>query len=425
LLPFRSRLAVVTRKTSDIYSDYTDFILFLVDVFLLAVLIFWLLSRWSARQRPDLDPQVLSLPLIVFTLFCALISIFALDAALSFYHVLRLALLANFAFYIWNVHLGWKAFLPAFGLQIALQSPVALLQFIYQSDLGLQKLGEYSLNPAWEGVAIVSVQGERWLRGYGLSDHPNILGGSLAFSLILLAAGYFSPDGKKRFWIPPVFGLGIAGLMATFSRSAMLALFVGGLLLTIFVIWQQRGHALKRGLVLLAVTGLAVVPFLMAYPQVLASRVPGANETMEGPELQSIGERILLNEAGVSVFLQQPITGVGLGNLPAAMRLSFPEFSTYYQPSHFVLISAVAEVGLIGASIYAILLLLPFIALLLIPDNQRTLPLVAASAGLLAVAIIGLLDYYPWLLVPGRIWQYLLWGFWGVAFLERKAGNHE
>jgi len=55
---------------------------------------------------------------------------------------------------------------------------------IHQGDLGLQLLGEYRLDPAWEGVSIVWMEGLRTLRAYGLSDHPNILGGSLAFALI-------------------------------------------------------------------------------------------------------------------------------------------------------------------------------------------------------------------------------------------------
>jgi hypothetical protein len=81
-----------------------------------------------------------------------------------------------------------------------------------------------------------------------LSDHPNILGGCLAFGLVLLAAWYLdrssqesevraylnSPDGSKedtRLQASPVivatFALGCAGLLLTFSRSAWLALICG------------------------------------------------------------------------------------------------------------------------------------------------------------------------------------------------------
>jgi hypothetical protein len=25
-------------------------------------------------------------------------------------------------------------------------------------------------------------------------------------------------------------------------------------------------------------------------------------------------------------------------------------------------------------------------------------------------------DYYPWLLTPGRLWQFTIWGFWGSFY---------
>ena len=41
---------------------------------------------------------------------------------------------------------------------------------------------------------------------------------------------------------------------------------------------------------------------------------------------------------------------------------------------------------------------------------------VGASGLLLALTLVGLFDYYTWLLVPGRLWQWLAWGLWAVAF---------
>jgi hypothetical protein len=42
--------------------------------------------------------------------------------------------------------------------------------------------------------------------------------------------------------------------------------------------------------------------------------------------------------------------------------------------------------------------------------------LVGTSGLLLALTLVGLCHYYTWLLVPGRLWQWLAWGLWAVAF---------
>jgi hypothetical protein len=47
------------------------------------------------------------------------------------------------------------------------------------------------------------------------------------------------------------------------------------------------------------------------------------------------------------------------------------------------------------------------------------------SAVLAAITIVGFFDYYTWLLVPGRIWQWLVWGIWAAEFQSALAkGNN-
>jgi hypothetical protein len=41
---------------------------------------------------------------------------------------------------------------------------------------------------------------------------------------------------------------------------------------------------------------------------------------------------------------------------------------------------------------------------------------IGAAALLLAVSVVSLFDYYPWLLVPGRFWAWMAWGLWAAAF---------
>jgi hypothetical protein len=39
------------------------------------------------------------------------------------------------------------------------------------------------------------------------------------------------------------------------------------------------------------------------------------------------------------------------------------------------------------------------------------------------VTIIGLFDYYPWLLPPGRLWHWIIWGLWSGFYLRRGRAD--
>jgi O-antigen ligase len=144
-------------------------------------------------------------------------------------------------------------------------------------------------------------------------------------------------------------------------------------------------------------------------------------------EEQSLGERQLLNQSANQIFAAQPLTGAGLGAFPLALKAQFPDFPVSYQPAHFVLLDVASEIGVFGALFYLVLLVAPWLALFFWRKQLKFTPsLVAATALLLAVSVVGLFDYYPWLLVPGRMWSWLAWGFWGSAFLSARktAGGH-
>jgi hypothetical protein len=68
---------------------------------------------------------------------------------------------------------------------------------------------------------------------------------------------------------------------------------------------------------------------------------------------------------------------------------------------------------------YAALIAVPFF-LLWWRRRELTPELIGASGALLAVTIIGLLDYYTWSLAPGRIWFWLVLGLWVGAYLRRR-----
>jgi O-antigen ligase len=229
-----------------------------------------------------------------------------------------------------------------------------------------------------------------------------------------------------------VFGLGCAGLLVTFSRSAWLGLAGGLALLAGSLLVGRRKNDFLALAGLGAGAAVVLLPFLLAQAPLMASRL-NLNRSFElpTPEKQAIGERGLLNATAMQIFARQTVTGVGVGAYPLAMARQLPDYPFDYQPPHIVLLDVAVETGMMGAASYVVISLSPW-ALLFFQRkrwaHQRlafSLPLWAATAAFLAISLISLLDYYPWMLNPGRVWQWLIWGVWAGEY-NRACGkeNH-
>lgn len=427
-IPWRYRFTLLKRPLAPVYGDFTDFLLFADDILMIATLLFWLVSLPLLHRRIEARPFIISLPLAGLTLAGVASIPFSVDPALSAYQALRLILLGGFYLYVVNeIHSLKTVALPA-ALMILSQGWVAILQAFAQHSIGLQALGEYTLDPQWNGVSIVLSGGERMLRAYGLTDHPNILGGCLALAMLVL--GIWSASQPATPWRPvflAVMGVGGLALLYTFSRSAWIALAGGGLLAAGLFFKTGQREIGRQWLV----TGLGIllllIPFIFNLAPSLGIRLGfGGSFTQVASEEQSLGERKLLDETANQLFANQPLTGVGLGAFAIAQQAAFPNFPVDYQPAHLVLLEAAAETGIFGALFYVCLLLAPWLALWLKRRQlQFSAGLIGASALLLAISLIGLFDYYTWLLVPGRLWCWLAWGLWAASYRSASFGGSD
>jgi len=416
-IPLRYRWTLQSRPAPPLYSDYLDFLLFPSDLFLIFSLLFWFSSLVLKPGQMRTGPASLTLPLLLVTLVGWVSTFGSVDPPLSVYHASRLLFLAGFYVFVLNETSTAGLVLPVV-IQAALQAIIGIAQVLYQSSLGLGQFGELPLDPARPGISIVLANGQRFLRAYGLTDHPNILGGCLAFSLILIL-GYFGKAARrKRLWLSAAFILISYCLVLTFSRSAWLALAVGGLFIFLgYLAAGQKRAAATLGMLVIT-TGVILLPLIWQIAPYLGARLNlnGSFKTVPH-EIQSLGERTLLINAARHIVANHAWLGVGLGTTPISMRQAYPDFSVNYQPAHFVLLDVAAETGLLGAVSYLALLTAPWLVLV---KNRKKLVFSAelwtASALLLASTVIGMLDYYTWLLAPGRLWQWLIWGLWASAY---------
>jgi len=430
LIPFRARLVLRPIPIGSLYSDFTDWILFASDVFGLLTLLFWAGALVAERRKPEPGPWFLTWPLAGI-LVVGLISSFGSAApALSWYHAARLAgLFALYLFIVNEVRALADLTLPIAAL-VSIQSVVAVAQYLSQQSIGLLFLDELALDPSAPGISIVWAPGSLALRSYGLTDHPNILGGCLALGLLFLIPAYLEVRPARRTPLLGVILIGLIALLFSFSRAAWLALAAGGLILAVWLLAQDRDGF--RPLFALGMTSvLVLLPFSLAAAPYLGSRFGIGTEVritdpdFRSPEHRSLDERSQLAEAANRMFVENPITGVGLGAFSVALQERLADFEYDYQPVHFVLLLAAVETGLLGALFYFLAVALPWVALWLARSKRSFGPgLAAASAALAGVTVIGLFDYYPWFLAPGRLWHWVIWGVWGAFYVNRPR-NHE
>ncbi|WKZ47498.1 MAG: O-antigen ligase family protein [Anaerolineales bacterium] len=418
LAPVRLRAVLQSRPVESLYSDYTDFLLFIPDVAMLITLIAWGFSRRWDSSPFRLGPALVWIPLAGLTASSLISAVSSVDASLSLYHALRLCLLFLFYLYIVNARISFFDLGVAAALQGLLQAAVAIPQSLLQRSVGLQSLGEYLLYPSWSGVSVISDGTTRFLRAYGLSDHPNILGGCLAFSMIVLLTAYLRAERKNSLILGFVFVLLSLALVMTFSRSAWLA-FLAGAGFIIFFDAKTRGWAsLKSAVPLLACALLVALPFVVTNANYFGARFNAGNSfEAVRTERGAVKERIFLIEAANHVFSKHPLSGVGMSASPLALKNEIPQLpETFnYQPPHFTLLTVAVETGMFGAIFYFLLVILPWIAFSRRADLRANPQTVGVMGLLLAITIVGFFDYYTWFSTPGRLWQWLGWGLFAAS----------
>ncbi len=299
-----------------------------------------------------------------------------------------------------------------------IQGGVGVAQFLKQSSVGLAVLGERALAPEMQGMSVIEVAGQRILRAYGLTPHPNILGGYLAMCLLFCLGTH---PGRLRGLYWPGLLAGAAGLFASFSRAAWL----GTLLGLAYMAWRLRwGHALDRRSargrwLVIALAALIVLGggLVVRYRELLLARLVRLDNPLES---RSLAERAEDAALAWGLIRAVPFTGTGPGYYTAALWAGVrgprpPDFRTV----HSVPMLAAAELGLPGAILWLWLVCAPPMTLYLRSRRVSVSPMQAGLAGAwVCAAVVSLFDNY--LYIPVTWWPafYLgiLAGLWAREY---------
>ncbi|MGH2543463.1 MAG: O-antigen ligase family protein [Ardenticatenaceae bacterium] len=241
---------------------------------------------------------------------------------------------------------------------LLLQGSVGVGQFLLQSDLGLYAL-EPTLDPRQSGVSVVLAQDHRWLRAYGLTEHPNSLGVTLSVVILMLLPALRQVTGWRRVGLVGAIVVGFSALLVSFSRAAWLGFAVG--VLTWFLVQRgerhgQRGRVDIRSLrsILAALLLVITVSFLIHYRALILSRFFELSTYVEAP---SIAERSRDLEIAMRLFMKHPWRGVGALNYLDAARAIDPSARIV----HNIPLMIMAELGVLGGLFFLFLSLSPLI----------------------------------------------------------------
>jgi hypothetical protein len=417
-----------------IFFDFHDITLYTNDLLWWGVLGGWLLSLLFRRdgRRLHLGPWFVSVPLTGLLVLSAVGIPFAVDPLYSGYQTIRFLFLLLLYLAVVNLPIRAGAMAWSFSAGMVLQAIFVLPQFVLGSSLGFERLGEVTVQASWPGASVVMVGEQRWLRAYGLTQHPNLLGGCLMVMLLVVLGYYLKQKGKGRLPLLAAEGLGLISLLLTFSRAAWLGTALGGVAGLAMLLWARRQNHWspnRSSLILLASLALIIgTVFVAIYWPLLQPRL---GLTSQGVEIRSVESRTT-QVAGASALIgMRPVLGVGLGNYPKALYSLAPEtVAAYpiYQPVFNVALLTTAELGLLGGLLWLMLMVSPWAALWRARRQITIGPWWAGLSGaLLALAVVSFFDHYIWSSHQGRLLLWLAWGLWARQWVHGIAEekNHE
>lgn len=330
----------------------------------------------------------------------------ALSPALAAYVTLRWSLGVAVAIALAQLNVDIGSIVRALLIGLCLHALVGIAQVLRQGPLGLP--GEMTLPASSVGASIVVFGSTRWLRAYGLTLHPNILGGYLAIGLLLAL-----PLLDRRRW-QLAWWLLLLGLLLSFSRSAWLALALALPALAGWLAWRQP--VLRRPLgITLAGAALIVLVCGVALARPFQSRLHPA---AVAAERRSLSERAEMIGVAQDLIWRRPLLGVGAGNFPLAMRGAGTPVAPQYV--HNLPLLLAAELGIAGGVLWLWLWLAP-IGLLRLRWPGADQWLMVLSGAWLALGVVGLWDSYPWALPSGLLLTMLLFGLLSRALTVRQG----
>ena len=316
----------------------------ITEFLLVGIYILWFLQVIVARSKPV--PRLGSFDglLLLFLLANVLSLPNAEDAKLGLFAIAHLIRHILIYFYFSQRlaarHLPW--ILVAIGVAIAGESLLGLVQYrtgllsgiILDKGAGSDDAVQYEV-PGIENVT----------RATGTSYDSHSYGLFLAMLMpfplaLLLSARHFVL--RERLLLLALLGLGAIGVFASFSRSSWLILVIGTLLVNFVMLLRREKHILFK-------TAILGVLALLAAPVVL----PSVLKRFDAQGRANLEARFDQYPIARQIWQRNLLTGNGIGNYMVALDDYRPDDSLK-EPVHNVFLWLAADTGIVGATMFYI-----------------------------------------------------------------------
>lgn len=390
----------------------------LADLAAWGLLAAWARKRGRGPGQRFQAPAALAWPTLLLILVGALSLVNAEDQVLVLFEMLRFGKLLVLALVVTNLRddRQLRLLLCVLAVGALAQGALAVIQYRWGMALGLGILGEETLVQQQLGYVVS--------RATGTIGHPNILAYFFELLLpLLLALALAFPGRLIRTLGAIAFLAGLAGLAATLSRGAWLALPLP--LAVVFASLRWR-RLLRPG------TWLALLSASLLAAGVLSPFYRTIERRLTQDDYRSAESRIPLNQAALSIIAQHPLLGVGLNNGSEVFRrydtTGHARLLKERQVVHNLHLLVWMEVGTLGlAAFWAIFGGCFWVAWREFAHRtagERAV-LVGASAGLLAHLIHGLFDAGFKVSANVSMLVYVLLGLVGYVSSRPRAARAE
>lgn len=351
------------------------------------------------------------LPVLCFLGLIFISLIYSPDRANGLFNVLRFIILLLFAGYVINsIH----SFRVIAGLFITV-TIIAVILSLYSSY-------EIILNPqiAVQNTIGMGINVERGSAG-GIYHDPNrfaaILFLPIAFTFSVINS---QVNLKYKLLSVGLFILLIAGLASTFSRSGFIS--VALTLLIVVALYKNWKFAMVSGFGLLAIA--VVVPELRS---VLFTNIDRILELFSGTRDDSSSIRVLLGVAGLSMFFDSYMIGVGFSGYSEWFTNYFTlqESINVYEP-HNITYEIMAELGLAGLLFflyYLYVLLKTAFANLKFADNEHE-KIISVSLLATFIAYIAFYQFYGGALMDSNLMLIHALIFTAFIIYKKRSTEH-
>ncbi|MBI4812466.1 O-antigen ligase family protein [Candidatus Falkowbacteria bacterium] len=445
LLPVQARWIIKAGA-----NEYGTISLYGTDIVLILLLILFIIYKFliSNSQFPiNVKCQMSNVKcrehwwFIAVLELAALVSIFfAPDKLLAVYAYARLLLGIGLFWLVTSAVYDKIKLIHSFLAGAILQAGLGIWQFLSQSSFASKWLGIAAHNAGDLGTSVVeTLNGERWLRAYGGLDHPNVLGGVMAASILILVfhgiySGQFLIFNFKflnNFLVSKFLNIFtfyfllftfITSLFFTFSRGAWAGVIVGVLAMLIMAVWQRDVSVQKKILGAILAGAVLVAILFSQYNDLVLTRLSRDTRL----EIKSNTERINSYKDGWRVIKENWLFGAGIGNYTKYNANKFP------QPSHNVFLLIWAEtgalgiIGFVGLFIYLIIkncLKIKNLKFKINNNNNSNNSIFYKTSLFSALLVVLFIDHWLWSLHFGILFFWFVLGLIAVDFKEKRHYN--